>query len=395
MQPVIDRFDRDHVVLATPLTIVWYLKNPTPEMNAYDPIPANLLSTPRNIVRQLTFLKRVWTQEVRGRELATDLNDFFQREWGINSPRAIQHTVSQIYQADVFRRILVGIQIENSIERFGSKQVTTGTGSMLGRAILNAAERRGCTPYYIPHSVTAGHFAPIQSERIRFFPGTLAEHHLRKSVPDVGSQEEFDNMKPAGRPYLTDLRSWVDSNNPGEDIDDRLRVVIGTQTYDDSVRERFVSLAIAGLGRLDVPVRAIIKVHPGEDPEFYSDVKGTDSVTVTVTDANLWAELGAADLLLTVNSNIGIEAVLAGTPCVCINLWEPFILDMLYARHGPFPVLESEESVETFFSELRVEDLDSILNDEKAFVNKYFVLEEDTVQNVVDEMYRDLDERAH
>jgi hypothetical protein len=68
-------------------------------------------------------------------------------------------------------------------------------------------------------------------------------------------------------------------------------------------------------------VRLVVKTHPAETPDGYLNVKGSrDAITVAASDADLGRLLVAADLVVTRNSTVAVDALVLGVPALVIGL---------------------------------------------------------------------------
>ncbi|WP_226010914.1 hypothetical protein [Halomicrobium salinisoli] len=396
MRPVIDRAEMEYTVVATPLTAVWYLKSVAPAMRAYDPVPINLFTTPAVLFRQVQYvILELGIQEgLRGR-LVSELDEFMRREFDVAMPNAIEQSLRQLYQSNVYRRLLLGLVFESAIERVGAKQVAIGTESVLGRSVLLAARRTGCAGYQIPHSITTEYVAPIQLDRTIFLPSGLPIDYLEERVPQSARKNE-DALVKAGRPYLTELKRDV-AETSVERSDNSFRILVATQPHDDEIRDAFVENALAAAhllaDALEADVSVVVKTHPSEDPEYYESVTGETDLPVEITDGDLRWNLQASDLVLTVNSNVGLEGIIAGTPCVCINFWNPLLYDLLYAKQAPVPILRSPDEVQSFFRSLTADDVSALRSDQTEFVEEQFVLDGSPARAIASRMESDLENR--
>ncbi len=396
MRPVIDRAEMDYTVIATPLTAVWHLKSVAPEMRAYDPVPINLFTSPTVLVQQVRYIVfEFGVQEAFRGRLTSELDEFMRQEFDIAIPNAIELSLRQLHQSNVYRRLLLGLLVESAIERLGTRQVAIGTESVLGRSVLLAASRNGCAGYQIPHSITTEYIAPVQLDRTIFLPSELPIEYLEEHVPKHARKTEGDLVK-AGRPYLTELKRAV-AETSIERSDNSFRILVATQPHDDEIRDAFVENALAAAhllaDALEADVSVVVKTHPSEDPEYYESVTGETDLPVEITDGDLRWNLQASDLVLTVNSNVGLEGIIAGTPCVCINFWNPLLYDLLYAQHAAVPILRSPDEVRSFFRSLTADDVSALRSDQTEFVEEQFVLDGSPARAIASRMESDLENR--
>lgn len=393
MRPVIDATEMTYAIVATPLTSIWYLMSPDPEMEEYDALPLNLFTSIKMLFRELrTCIVIFGYQEALRKHLVTELDEMLREELDVVMPTALEFSLVQLHRTSVYRRLLVGPLIENVIHRLGAEQVAIGTESVLGRSILASSNRMGCTPYQIPHSIATEYIAPIETERTLFLASDLPNCHFERNVPERATDNQ-DAIVPAGRPYLVELDEWVTDAESQRNYDG-LRVVIATQTHDDTIREEFLenTLHAARLIRdsIEQDVEVVVKIHPNESLSFYEEQQFPEDLQVTITDESLNQNLYDGDIVFTVNSNVGLESIIAGTPCVCFNFRNPLLYDALYATEGPVPILRSSEDVIEYFTEFSIERLQTLQHCQEQFVREMFPLNSDVAHTIANKMASDL-----
>jgi len=139
---------------------------------------------------------------------------------------------------------------------------------------------------------------------------------------------------------------------------------------DVRVDPRRVSLAIA-TNRSEI--------HPGESAGFYRDLLDRlgplDVQRIDIAVGDLYEYLLHGDLVVTINSNVGLEAMMLGTTCVVVNRWEPLCPTHPYAEYGDVPILRCREAVDDFFADLTPGQIETLAQDQLAFVMANYRLE--------------------
>jgi hypothetical protein len=249
--------------------------------------------------------------------------------------------------------------------------------------MIHSGIENGADVYCIDHGIQAGDCPNPPPELIHFVSGELEASMYRES-PQV--KEGWD-WRITGRPYLTNV---YDEHGQGEretsTSEESIRILVATQTFD--VREEFVSEIIRSARAADKEFEIVIKTHPNEEKSVYSEY-AEENENVSVVDSDLFMHLNESDLTLTINSNVGVESIIVGTPTVCVNRWRPLLPDASYVRYGSVPVSRGGEDLVEFFEGLDEGRLSEIYESEKEFVHEGFELETDATQNMLDEMFGD------
>jgi hypothetical protein len=215
-------------------------------------------------------------------------------------------------------------------ETYNSVLITSSGPS--GKALAIPAVAHGIDTYCLPHSISQQPVAVDQS----IYTSVFAEGHIAERAVE----RKRERFVATGLPKHIDIYSRRDSI-PSTDSTNTL--LITTQPFPGSRQELIRNIIPVVLNSTDW--RVVVKIHPREELSFYDrtlsefgiDVDGTDRLVVT--DGDLYSWIGRSQLLVTINSNVGIESVILGTPTASYNPWSPDIRDPLYAKYGPVPML--------------------------------------------------------
>jgi hypothetical protein len=249
------------------------------------------------------------------------------------------------------------------------------------RAVLYGAHEEGVDTFYIPHSVQMGLVRAPPSYTTMFVEGKIANDYAE----DTGQLVNTDHMCPTGRPYLTSLYDETSEARRQKTSSDGspLRIMIATQAHDD--RLKLVMYTLFGLQNIDTTCEVVIKVHPDENKTVYEDFLGSSEFenikSINITKSNLTDHLICADLTATINSNVGLEAIIAGGATIVVNP-DPTVLDAPYAALGPIPILEDKQECGEYFSDLSTDKLVQMQDEQLAFVEKNYVLEPDAAEDI-------------
>jgi len=253
------------------------------------------------------------------------------------------------------------------------ENLIVNSASIMGRSIMAAGVKHNLNVFHIRHSVVTGYTPETPFGAIEFVEGPLATKHLDQ----VSYVEDKSNFIESGFPYLTEL---VEEERERYTVEEPIRVLLATQPYSDTVRLTFIREVLTQVAESDHKFNITIKTHPGEETEFYK--KHFQDNNVQVASGDLREYFKDADLVITINSNAGLEALLAGIPCVTLNFWKPFIREMPYSRYLPVPSLESEKDVTQFFSKLGVNALIEIQCSQQSEIPTNILLDGDAAERI-------------
>jgi hypothetical protein len=205
-----------------------------------------------------------------------------------------------------------------------------------GRAIVLEARRRAIPSIGLQHGFIYRHWLNYRHEPDEMHPAgddagfplptrtllfdRFAEDHLRSagrfpagalSVTGNARLDDLAVQHAALRPGRESLRREL-GVAPGQPL-----VVLAAKFSE--IRSAFPDLVSAA--RAQPGIRLIVKTHPAETPDVYRPtIAGAGNVTVAAPDANLAPLLAAADLVVTMNSTVAIDALVLGLPALVIGL---------------------------------------------------------------------------
>jgi hypothetical protein len=249
------------------------------------------------------------------------------------------------------RSVLTSVIVKNTL---CYEKIIVGGMHPRDRAILISAIENDIKTYYIPHSITKRYEIIPPSETTMFVPGKFGIKHLQSMY----TSNNLPILSPLGRPYLSDP-IYCDNNKNNvtkrnTQVGDNISVMIITQPIKGGVREQFVQDIIESIRETNIQVSISIKVHPAESKSRYRNLVQDLQAKkiVTIHDEKLNKLLTESDLVITMNSNVGMEAMLIGTPCVIYNTQSPFREIPVYAVQDLVPVLRRPEKLRDFLMNL-------------------------------------------
>jgi len=368
-RPVIDALDGDYeVVLPTP-TVSWlrHRNGRHAALREYDPTPLDYFATPATMAASLWRGARLGVEVLVTRSFDRRLRSFLREEFDASMPNTVWYLLGNLFAVHV-PSLANAVLAERMLEELRPERLVVGSLGSRQTAILYPAIAAGVDTYHVPHSATTGYELLPPPETTHFVTGKHVVDHL-----DASEQTStVDNLAPAGRPQLTAVADR--EPEPRTDYpDDAVRVVVATQAFPDGIRERFVADVLDGLAACPQPLDVVVKTHPNETAEFYETAVADRPYPVRVATEDLHGYLAGADLVVTINSNVGLEAMALGTPVACVVEHSPLVRARPYATAGPVPVLRSREAVAEFFADLDRAALDELTAAERAFVQRRYL----------------------
>lgn len=378
--PVLRAFDTlPSIVTTTPFLYEFISRSNNHELKPFNPVSIHSYVDYCSLIGQFCAITSVG-REVTGtgpftRKLVSGLEQEFGMKLSHTVPVLTKSTLInfRFIRAILLRQIFREYAYENSF-----KKIVLGTLDPVGRAIMCEALTQNIDVFHIPHSI-ATRFPPNPPpETIQFVSGDMDVRYYERTVPE----SQAWGWIPSGRPYLANLykRFKKQSSQPKNRLEE-IKILLATQDGSADIRKEFVSTVLDSLQGTNLNAQVIIKTHPDEKPylykQFVSDYNG-----VRIDEKNLFGNLLESDIVLTINSNVGLESVVMGTPCVCFNKWEPFILDLTYVLTGEIPVLRSRNALNSFFNNLSRERLKSMREGQMEFVKQNYKLDSDVAENI-------------
>lgn len=340
----------------------------------YDPVPITRFATPKSVLKAaITFGQLFVAVIVRG-TLKRRLGRAVYQELGVDLDRMIDHAIGNTYGIHISSVPNIFLAA-SMIEATGCEGVAVGAQSLRQQSILHAAETAGIRSFHIPHTIPLHQECIPRTDTVHFVPGPISEKYLTEAEYISNS----DRVEAAGRPLLERLR---DDRPPAND-DGILQVVIATQPFPDDVRRAFVNDVI---DELPDESSVVVKIHPNEERSFYTEMIQNPGPDVTVAAADLETHLKRADITFVINTNVGIESVALGTPCVSVNYCEPRLFVRPYAASGPIPVLRTPSDLSTFLSDLDKKKMIQLREKQIDYIDKRYHPQREVAAYIADRM---------
>jgi hypothetical protein len=349
--PVIEKIDIPVHTVVPSLLLSWHVRPSTVEWPSETATSTlSEYATPKIIFSQImTFIdlqKQIINKNIK---ISMDMSEHMSDNYDVELPSTVQSMYTQIIKENI-RSILSFPLIESAIRQQNCRTVTVGGDSARDRFALSIAESAGVKTFYLPHSIQYKYkIPPDTSDMIQFVSGKPDD----EIIYDMTTQENRPETLRYGRPYLENLQRRTTSPDSPADI------IIATQPYPDWIREKFVKSICKNL-ILDISISDIvIKIHPSENKNYYENLVtniGLES-QIDIQSGAIQNYTSKGTILLTMNSNVGIESILLGSYCICYNPCKPFVGRSSYIDGDVIPYLSQSDEVKTHIRELTESDI--------------------------------------
>lgn len=364
MKPVLESTDRNYDIILSPLCISFVRRmNNLPDVfTKYNGRPVTSLATPSTFASELALCGALCWRIARRNYPTESIVQNVESKIGIRLEESVEYSMREVI-AENPRAILTSVIIQNTSDY---EKVIVGGMHPRDRAVLISAVENDIETYYIPHSITKRYEILPPSETTMFVPGKFGMEHLRSMY----DSDNLPTLSPLGRPYLS-KPTYCDKNidNKNTQIGDEISVMIVTQPIKGGVREQFVRDILESIRDISTQLSVDIKVHPAESKSVYSNLVQNiqaESI-VTIHDQDLDQLLMKSDLVITINSNVGMEAMLSGTACVVYNTQSPFREIPVYAVQDLVPVFQRQQDLKNFLSEIKFDEITKMKMDQLEF----------------------------
>jgi len=383
--PPINRLDSTLPIVdalnTKPLTVItepfWYYTiqySVKSRLDPYEPSYSSQYLPIRGFVGQIYDLGTIVREVLTANSFALSVEDAIESEFGVCIKKRTRGIVREnlsdfhLVRALILRRSLRALFSSDHI-----KKVIIGTLDPTGRAIVYEASKRELQLYHIPHSIATTRPPYPNSNVTQFVSGDWDAKYYQQVVP---CDCRWDWVK-MGRPYLNKITGEYEYE---QDIKrGRYKVLVATQPYSTSVRKQFIESILSCFD--EDKFILTIKPHPDENANIYNNIE-LEHENVNVLSENLYNEINKSDLTVTIRSNVGLESIVVGTPTICFNVWEPFLLEQTYALANEIPVFKSETKMREFASQLDDNQISQLQQQQQTFIKQNYHIEDDIANKI-------------
>ena len=373
IEPVLKNMNTDFSIILKRSYIMRALRgHVNPELKKYDTSLAHTHVSLSNISSQiryllLDFIPRELIRNTTEKKLIAS----FEEEFGLNLEDTIPYIFDTIYRSRIANQILKYYIYRGVLQSTNPERIVSGIGySPSAEAIWLAAQDLDTEALDLPHTITLNPPQIGEFTDAAFLSGEFAKEYISTNYR---KRARGTKLKPNGRPYIELLTEEVSGET--QRTGDRVKVLVATQPFNEDTREIFLQGALQGLEQVQIPTETIIKTHPSESKELYTSSKESSDHDFDIVEGDIWPELEKSDIVITLNSNVGLEAILADCLSVTINLRRfyghrplPFTLS------APVPVLKSEDEIDEFFENLSASKIENLKTSQKKFVEDGYEL---------------------
>jgi hypothetical protein len=379
IEPVLEENSFEYEVVISPMWLAWLRSGSLRRrFEGYRPTTFSQFTTPSAIREQVSFLFGDGYRIVVGtRTLEDELVDLLEAETGVRMTESVSDALDREYTAPFFRDLLYRYLAREAIDHLDPEGMVIGSSTPYGKAVMGAATEAGVHPYILPHSMlTATRIEPLYDATC-----IVAGEYERSWLEEAYYVEDASPFLPLGRPYYDQFADKLEREYQPKT--DPLSLLVFTSNINDEIRESYVAAILGAVDSYPGKLSLVIKTHPNEDEAFYRSRFGDDQ-RVTVTGEGLDRRIREADLAVSMTSNVGLESIIAGTPSVCVDLWEPFVRPQPYQRHDSIRLFTSEDDIAAFFEELDEETLSALFETQRTFVEDGYRLDGRCSERVAD-----------
>jgi len=368
-KPVIKNLSIDVSVIPSHLTISWLFYSSDEFKNVTHVRPINTYTSIKTILKQILCLIRLIYNSKKGEyriehSLTADLEKNFEHYMPNSvhyaTDTAIRSRLRQILTYYIFRDVYVTEDCSAAL---------VGGDTPRDRFALAAAEENNLQMYYIPHSIICGYeILPAQQDTVQFVEGQYAVDYLeaselRKSLPV---------LEPTGRPYFEKFNSMQVSVS---EITGTPSILVATQPFNDGIREEFIINILNSIKNSPQDFIVKIKIHPSEQMSFYEQILSEQKIEgVPIYSGDIYKHLQQTDLTITINSNVGLESVLAGSGTISYNIWNPRTTIFPYIDISPIPSATTTSQLDTILSDLTPDSIEEMSQNQLDFFKEKLVL---------------------
>ena len=385
---VVHHFDlKPRTIITEPKWYYLLQLNAKKQLRDFHPTVTNQYLTLSGFIGQLRDIGTITYELMAGSSFTQNTIDQVEQEFNMSLDTTTSfHIKEALSNFRIIRALILRRSLRTVFKQDNVKKVIFGTFDPIGRAISYEALDQGLKVYHIPHSIATTRPPNPQSNVTSFLSGNMDKWYFEQVIP----QNQQWKWVVAGRPYLTDLYQEYEEfeKKSGRDIkkNETIRVVIATQPLSGDKRKQFIQ---AVLNTFDSDqFNLIIKPHPDENIRLYEEAEQKYDHVQLITD-QLYQKIVTSDLTVTIQSNVGLESMVIGTPTVCYNPWRPLVLDQTFMLSDHVPVFRSKNELQTFVNHLNINGLSQLEEKQKEFVKQRYCLDVDAAADVAEYIMSD------
>jgi hypothetical protein len=321
----------------------------------------------RVIIRQVGLIWRLLVK-ILTKSISSTIADHLENVYSLNLKHTIGFSCNGISFREM-RSLLTYVWARHCFKNSDYKSVVVGGMHPREQAILLAAAEFDIDRYYVPHSIVTGiEYLPLHDTTF-FVSSNIDKEHVNKVYGDNIAAK----VVVAGRPYFEYLHSSYEAIRKKKK--DKFIAVLATQPLHIPNRLEFVNDIIDVLSTKTMIDEIIIKIHPSETTDVYTQTINSyqNSNKVTLKRSNLFEHLKVGYITVTVTSNVGLESVFFDNMCICYNPFWPNSIEPPYMQSIGVPVLRNKSDVSKLISSLTISEVKEMAAKQKSRAKKEFI----------------------
>lgn len=379
-KPVLEKMESEYKLVLDQSLLTKIMNNDgTTPGKKYNPIVHHRFSSPKSMLRSVKYILFSFvSSEIILNTTEKKVVNKVEETFGFKLDLTIGHMFGYLYYDGLLNQIQKYFVYTEIFVKTNTENVVVSTGyAPNAESIWFAAQNCGVEAYDLPHMITVN---PPQTGVFTdhsFVTGTFAQKYIETHYPKQAS-----SVLTTGRPYLEMLNSSIDTE---QGIEEPIKIVIATSPVDDRKRIKLLDQSLQGIKEMSIAGKVKIKPHPSENIEIYKKRQEQTAANFEIVEEDLWGKLENADLVITLNSNVGLEAIICGCVSININHWSGTHLPLPYALEGPVPILRSPSATREFFEDITTDQLKSLSKEQQRFINQGYYLS-DTADRIASEL---------
>lgn len=376
-KPIEDKLELHFDATFTLTTISYFLRARSVIPKKTPVIPLRCFESVIGLLKEQIFLGKLLTDVLLFGDFTESVVEEVEREVGLN----IERTISSLtYRTCLLNldALLYNMAAHSAFQNGEYQSLLITSEGTHGKSLALSAKDSNVDVYALPHSITNSKL-DLSFHRTRFTEGEISKNILQ--------DESGLQFLPTGLPKHIDLFEKKKENKKDTDITNRPdNLLIGTQPFANRYREDFFREVVTSVLK-HTEMQITVKIHPGEEREYYLGLLTDLSITerqkqrVNIKEKDLYRHIHDSDVLLTINSNVAIEAVILGTPAVVYDKYAPEIRTPLYSRYGNVPSFNDKNECAEF---LKCEDFRSLSMEQDSLLNGPYNVRENSLDHIAD-----------
>lgn len=327
-----------------------------------------------SIIRQSVFLLDYLISELWYKKTQHELANQVSTEFDIPADSIASHIFQQLHATHLAPKLQQYYSYQKILQKTDANVIVVSIGySPTSEAIWLAARQENAIAVDLPHTVLLN---PPKSGIYSHYTFVAGQYEYEYAQANYNHKLQNTIALPTGRPYLERLSTTVENS---QDVSKPVKILIATQPFSSDTRRQFIKTAIDSIRKSPVKTEILIKPHPSENASFYRDIDIESSIKI-ISQLDVWPYLNKADVVISLNSNVGLEAIVADSLSIVINLKYFPHRNLPYATHPAVPILDTHEKAIAFMESLSIQRIRNLKNNQKKLIKSRYNLDDATTK---------------